>query len=190
MPCEKEAAAKKFGAGRCKVCGRTKNAPLSLPKRGMSARARQRKDGTWTRTRGRRQEASRLLASRLLHLGRLFEITCRRSFLLNIAASGVFGLAFRPRPSGLLDKGAEAPFADRRPGPGHQVLIIGEIDLRQSHHGQDLARLDEMAPIGARIGPRDRRRRQRIDRARIIRKARIAEVEAAARSEERRVGKE
>src|SRR5271157_1655390 len=154
MPCEKEAAAKKFGAGRRKVCGRTKNAPV--PAQAWNERSgKKRKDGTWKRTRGRRQEASRLLASRLLHLGRLFATTCRRSFLLNIAASGAFGLAFRPRPPGLVDKGAEAPFADRPPGPGHQVLIISEIDLRQSHHGQDLARLDEMTPIGARIGPRD-----------------------------------
>jgi hypothetical protein len=48
-------------------------------------------------------------------------------------------LAFRPILLGLGDIGVQPPFADREPGSGHEILIIGKVDLGQAHHREDLA---------------------------------------------------
>src|SRR5262245_48308098 len=57
------------------------------------------------------------------------------------------------RPAGL---GSQAKFR-KTPGraglarSGHELLVIGNIDLRQEHGTQHLVRLDEVVQVGARI---------------------------------------
>jgi hypothetical protein len=49
------------------------------------------------------------------------------------------GLAFRPILLRLSDIGIQSSLANRKPGPGHEVLIIGEVDFGQAHHRKDFA---------------------------------------------------
>src|SRR5690348_13504183 len=99
-------------------------------------------------------------------------------------ASTSLRLAFRPVSLGFRNIGAEPPLSDREPGARHQILVVGEIDFGEPHHRQYLARLYEMAPIGARIVAGHRRRRQGIDRPRIVGETRVAQVEAAPAGED------
>src|SRR4051812_39613859 len=54
-----------------------------------------------------------------------------------------------PLPA-LARRGAEcrkAPLADRGAHAGHQVLVVGKIDLRQQHRAEHLVGADEMMQI-------------------------------------------
>jgi hypothetical protein len=58
-----------------------------------------------------------------------------------------------------------------------KILVIGEINLGEQHHAENLPRLDEVAQIRAGIVSRGYARRLRIDRGRIAGVAGIAQIE-------------
>src|SRR5271165_7637483 len=121
MAREKEAATKKFGAGRRKVCGRTTRS-LSRPQRSTNARIRKDKTGQRRvcEDGNKRRDADWRFASCIW--SRRFS-AFPRVLSPNIAGSAGFRLALRPSPPGLRDIGLEAALADRLTRAGHQVLI-------------------------------------------------------------------
>src|SRR5690606_15005735 len=67
----------------------------------------------------------------------------------------------------LLHECLEALLGDRRANPGHQLLVIGDVDPAHQHRAEYLSRLDEMVEIGAAVVARRRAGAFRIERARI-----------------------
>jgi len=64
-------------------------------------------------------------------------------------ASAAFRFSLRPISLSFGDIRVQALLANREPGARHEILIIGKVNFAQAHHREDLARLDQMAPIGA-----------------------------------------
>ncbi len=134
MACEKEAAAKDFGAGRRKVCGRTTRS--TVPAGRFRAGEYKEKPGSWRAC----EDEDKGRAARGRFAPCIYDdlhFTCFLKFTLNFEvirrddlASRAFRLPFGPALGGLLDVRVEASFADRAPRARHKVLIIGEIDLR------------------------------------------------------------
>ena len=58
-------------------------------------------------------------------------------------------------------------------------LVVGDVDFRQQHRAQRLARLDQMMQIGARIVARRRPGALLVERARIVGMAGVAQVDLA-----------
>ena|SRR5208337_1214376 len=113
MACEKEAAAKDFGAGRRKVCGRTTRSTVSAGR--FRAGEYKEKPGFWRacedEDKGRAARGGSPLAFTMT-----FYFTCFLRFTLNFEvirrddlASRAFRLPFGPAPGGLLDVRVEAP---------------------------------------------------------------------------------
>src|ERR1700744_1886600 len=73
------------------------------------------------------------------------------AFFVSADLLGALPLALGPAALDFRDIFVQPLFRDRFARPGHQILVIGEIDRRQRHHREDLSRLDPMEPIGARI---------------------------------------
>ena len=139
-----------MASGECRVCGRTGR--LTGQSRGAQDFATQK-----TRRDRRSQFKDRVQESKA-------GAKAPGLVFLSVAAltSGAPPVSPSAQPaliSAMKSPSRRSAIASR--APGHQVLVIGEIDRRQRHHREDLARLDEMTPVGARIVARGRRRRQR-----------------------------
>src|SRR5262249_30642503 len=78
----------------------------------------------------------------------------------------------RPRPRAGTNPGA-VPRRNRRAHPCHQLLVIGEIDRREQDRAEHFVGSDEMMQIGAREIARRCAGSRRVDRARILRVARV-----------------
>src|SRR6516165_8878490 len=91
------------------------------------------------------------------------------------------GRNISPRPllPRALTESCEAACRDGVPDVVHQALVISDVDLRQQHRPQRLARSDEVMQIGARIAARGRPRTFLIERSRIVGMAGIAQVDLA-----------
>src|SRR5581483_2380759 len=73
----------------------------------------------------------------------------------------------RPALAGLLAECGEAARGNGVAHPGHQLLVVGEIDGREQHPGERLIGLDEMMQVRARICACRRMRALGVERPRV-----------------------
>src|SRR5260370_37751943 len=86
-------------------------------------------------------------------------------------------VTLRPVGACAVAKACESSLCNRVPHALHQVLVIRDIDFRQQHRPQRLARLDQMMQIGARAGAGGRPWAFLVERPWVVGVAGVAQVD-------------